>query len=77
MYPRILCIVSRTVIQIAVNVYNDLEVGEEVVIWVPGIVYFATEMAAVQVELNVAAKTNENPSTNTNASTKEQNNEQE
>ena len=39
--------VPRNVVQVAVNVYNDLELSDQVVVWVPGILYFAVWVGLV------------------------------
>lgn len=38
----------RKIIQTAINVYNDLEFCEDVIMWVPGIVYFAVSVVLVE-----------------------------
>lgn len=38
----------RKVIQTAINVYNDMEFCENVMMWVPGIVYFAVTVVMVE-----------------------------
>lgn len=41
----------RNIIQIAINAYNDLEFTDNVVQWVPGLIYFAVEVSAAQAEI--------------------------
>lgn len=38
----------RKIIQTAINVYNDLEFCDDVILWVPGILYFAVSVVLVE-----------------------------
>lgn len=38
----------RKIIQTAINMYNDLEFCEDLMLWVPGVVYFAVSVVLVE-----------------------------